>query len=254
MRRHDKRNFVAHLTWDEVGARLAKGAVAMLPIGAGAKQHGFHLPMNTDQVAAEYLSARLADRIDALIWPTVTYGHYPAFTEYTGSVSLSASTFETMIEEILVALIRHDASHILVLDTGVSTVPAIARVLAKVASDRVLHLPVHFGERYRHAIAQSSRQSYGTHADEVETALMLALKPEIVDMDRAEASPPSSRDSQGPLTPHDPSSSSYSRSGSFGDPTLATREQGQIFLAAIMEDLQTCVATFREKLNREPKR
>lgn len=210
--------------------------------------------MNTDQIAAEYLSARLADRIDALIWPTVTYGYYPAFTEYTGSISLSASTFETMIQEILLALIRHKASQIFVLDTGISTVPAIRRVLEKVASDCILHLPVHSGENYRRAISQASKQSYGGHADEVESALMLALKPEIVDMARAEASPLSSRDAQDPLTPHDPNSAAYSRSGSFGDPTLATREQGQIFLAAIMDDLLTQIETFRRSSDRRQMR
>jgi creatinine amidohydrolase len=40
---------VAGLTWDRIGERLDDGAVAILPIGAGAKQHGFHMPMGTDQ-------------------------------------------------------------------------------------------------------------------------------------------------------------------------------------------------------------
>lgn len=62
----------------------------MLPIGAASKQHGFHLPTNTDRVQAEWLAARIADRFDALIWPTVGYGYYPAFVGYAGSISLSA--------------------------------------------------------------------------------------------------------------------------------------------------------------------
>lgn len=245
MRGHEQRNLVERLTWDGVHARLAQGAAAILPIGAGAKQHGFHLPMNTDQITAEHLAARLADEMDALIWPTVTYGHYPAFVEYAGSISLSASTFEKMIEEIVMALICHDASHILVLDTGISTVPAIARALGRVANERVLHLPVHRGEIYRHEVARLSNQPYGTHADEIETALMLSLKPDVVDMARAEASPLSSQDAQGLLTPFDSTSGAYSRSGSFGDPTLATREQGETLLAAIVEDLVTQIAAFK---------
>ena len=83
-------HFIEHLTWDEVGRRLAQGASAILPVGAAAKEHGFHLPMNTDRVQAEWLAARIAGRFDALIWPTVTYGYYPAFVDYAGSVSLSA--------------------------------------------------------------------------------------------------------------------------------------------------------------------
>ena len=47
-------NHVSRLTWKNVSARLAAGAAAILPIGAGAKQHGVHLPMATDQIQAEW--------------------------------------------------------------------------------------------------------------------------------------------------------------------------------------------------------
>ena len=98
MRRETDRHLIERLSWDEVARRLENGAAAILPIGAAAKQHGFHLPMNTDRVQAEWLAARLADRIDALIWPTVTYGYYPAFAEYAGSSGLSAPVFEAILE------------------------------------------------------------------------------------------------------------------------------------------------------------
>ena len=65
-----RRHFIEHMLWDEVARRIHDGAVAILPIGAAAKQHGFHLPLNTDRIQAEWLAARLAGRIDALIWPT----------------------------------------------------------------------------------------------------------------------------------------------------------------------------------------
>ena len=92
--------FVERMSWDEVAFRLDTGAAAILPIGAAAKQHGLHLPLNTDRVQAELLAARLAESVDALIWPTLAYGHYPAFTEYAGSVSLSAPVFEAIVQEI----------------------------------------------------------------------------------------------------------------------------------------------------------
>src|SRR6202051_4140738 len=94
------RHLVEGLSWDEARVRIANGAAAILPIGAAAKQHGFHLPLNTDRIQAEWLAAQIADRIDALIWPTLTYGFYPAFVEYAGSGSLSASTLESAVEEI----------------------------------------------------------------------------------------------------------------------------------------------------------
>ena len=96
----DDRHLVERMTWNEVARRIDAGAAAILPIGAAAKQHGLHLPLNTDRIQAEWLAARLAESIDALIWPTLTYGHYPAFVEYAGSTSLSAPVFEAMVQQI----------------------------------------------------------------------------------------------------------------------------------------------------------
>ena len=38
------RHFIEHMRWDDVARRIHNGAAAILPIGAAAKQHGFHLP------------------------------------------------------------------------------------------------------------------------------------------------------------------------------------------------------------------
>lgn len=129
--RAPRRNFVADMTWREVSERLQGGASAILPIGAGAKQHGGHMPMATDQIQAEWFAERLAENIDAIIWPTVTYGHYPAFVAYAGSVSISNGTFEALIGEITSSLSKFGASNILVLNTGLSTIdPSIEHSLA----------------------------------------------------------------------------------------------------------------------------
>jgi creatinine amidohydrolase len=162
-------DFVEQLSWDEVALRIERGAAAMLPIGAGAKAHGFHLPFNTDRIQAEWLAAQLADRVDALIWPTLTYGCYPAFVEYAGSASLSASTFEKVIEEIATAILGFDCRALFVLDTGISTRAPVDRALARLAADNVLHLKILGGPRYRRAASELAEQGHGSHADELET-------------------------------------------------------------------------------------
>ena len=184
-----ERNLIERLSWDEVGRRIAAGAAAILPIGAGAKAHGFHLPMNTDRIQAEWLAARIAGRIDALILPTITYGYYPAFVEYAGSSSLSASAFEAVIREIATDIVGFGCRALFLLDTGVSTCAPVDRALARLETGDVLHLRVYEGPRYRRAATQLAEQSHGSHADELETSLMLAPAPHLVDMSRAEASP-----------------------------------------------------------------
>jgi creatinine amidohydrolase len=229
------RNFIEHLTWDEVAKRIDDGAAAILPVGAGAKQHGFHLPMNTDRIQAEWLAAKLAERVDGVIWPTVSYGYYPAFVDYAGSASLSATTFESLIGEIAAGIIGYGCRALFVLDTGISTLAPVDRALA--GNPEALHLKVHDGPRYRRAAKDVSEQSHGGHADELETSRMLVLAPHLVNTARAEASPALTHETPGPLTPSDKSSPNYSRSGSFGDPTLATRVKGEILLTAMVDDM-----------------
>jgi creatinine amidohydrolase len=124
-----------------------------------------------------------------------------------------------------------------VLDTGISTLAPVDRALAHLGSPNALHLKVHDGPRYRRAAEKLAGQSHGSHADELETSLMLALVPHLVDMSRAEASPALTHEMHGPLTLRDTASPNYSRSGSFGDPTLATRAKGEILLTAMVDDM-----------------
>ena len=70
-----------------------------------------------------------------------------------------------------------------------------------------------------------SEQPGGTHADEIETSMMLYMAPETVDMSKAvrdwapKLKPGLSRTPDGP--------GHYSKTGIWGDPTLATREKGE---------------------------
>jgi creatinine amidohydrolase len=193
--------------------------------------------MNSDRIQAEWLAKRIADRFNCLIWPTVSYGHYPAFVDYAGSVSLSAPVFESLIQEITTAILSYGCRALFVLDTGISTMAPVDRALARLGHPHALHLKIHDGPRYRRAAGELAGQGHGSHADELETSLMLALAPHLVAPARAEASPPLTHEIRGPLTRSDPASLNYSRSGSFGDPTLATPAKGEILLQAMLRDM-----------------
>jgi creatinine amidohydrolase len=224
---------IASLTWDEIERLASEGHSAILPIGAGAKEHGLHLPMNTDEIQALWLADKLAENTGALIWPAVTYGFYPAFTDFPGSISIARETFIAMIREIVTGIKQHGAHHIFSLDTGISTIPPVSEAIAGIAN--VTHLRIHEGPAYKSVADSLREQAFGSHADELETSRMLAIAPEHVNMTRATA------------TPHGPIQGSLSRinapSGSYGDPTLASREKGEKLIAAMLEDLLATMKT-----------
>ncbi len=227
--------WVANLTWPEVEERIQSGAVAILPVGAAAKEHGRHLPLNTDQLQAEWLSARIIEKANVLVWPTLTYGHYPAFTDYPGSSSLTSVTFEKLGEETLQSIFGGGSTSALILNTGISTIAPLERVIARMSRSIKL-ANVYQGQHYLKAEEKTRQQSYGSHADELETSIMLAIAPDKVNMSQAK---PWARQKMhaGALVRNDKSHPNYSPDGVYGDPTLATKEKGELLLKAMLEDI-----------------
>jgi creatinine amidohydrolase len=231
---HGRGAFVAELAWPEVEKRIQSGAIAILPVGAGAKEHGRHLPLNTDQLQAEWLAARLIEKANALVWPTLTYGYYPAFTDYPGSCSLSTEIFENLMEEILQSILGSGVKSALILNTGISTIAPLKRVTAR--TGRQIKLAnVYQGQRYLKAEEKTQQQPHGSHADELETSIMLSIAPDKVNM--SQAKPWAKQKMQaGALVRNDQSHYNYSPDGVYGDPTLATKEKGEVLLQAMLDD------------------
>jgi len=93
--------FTAQLSWSELEQRVHAAAIAVLPVGTACEQHGLHLPMQADLLQAEWLAGALVQRANVLVWPTVNYGYYPAFSDYPGSVTPSRETFQHLVHVIL---------------------------------------------------------------------------------------------------------------------------------------------------------
>ena len=235
---------LAQLTWPEVERRIEAGAVAVLPVGAACKQHGPHLPMNADLLQAEWLAAALVQRAAVLVWPTVAYGYYPAFRDYPGSVSLSAATFRAMVADILSDIRRAGAPAALILNTGISTIEPLQAAAAAMSEQLHIGLAnVYAGPRCRSVTQAIEQQARGAHADELETSILLAIGPEHVALDKAEAWTPPAMVVSGPFSRSDPDNPRFSPSGVWGDPTLASADKGRRLLAAMVEDLLAALET-----------
>jgi creatinine amidohydrolase len=228
---------VAEVAWPEIERRLEGGAIAVLPIGASSKEHGRHLPMDTDYRQAEWLGAELAARAPVVVWPTLGYGYYPAFIEYPGSCSIAADSFRAVVGDLLGCLHRAGSRHSLILNTGISTIVPLQALLSESPGPgpRSTLVNVYDGERYRAATATLEQQRRGGHADELETSIMLAIAPELVTMDRAEAC--DAQEIRGVFNRADPTAPNYSPSGVYGDPTQASAAKGRRLLQAMLEDL-----------------
>ncbi|HQR37453.1 MAG TPA: creatininase family protein [Blastocatellia bacterium] len=232
------------LTWQEAEKVLTPSTVVVIPLGAASKEHGPHLKLKNDFLIAEYLKRQVLERADVVIAPTVNYSFYPAFVEYPGATSLSLETSRDMIVEICRGLSRFGPRRFYVLNTGVSTRRALAPAVEILAKEGIVMRFTDLLVTLDPIEKRVSKQEGGTHADEIETSMMLYIAPATVDMKKAVKD---YHPGEGPLTRDPNGKGVYSASGIFGDATLATREKGKFVMdalvAALLVDIEKLAAT-----------
>jgi creatinine amidohydrolase len=232
------------LTWLEAEKILTPSTVVVIPLGAAAKEHGPHLKLKNDFIMAEYLKRRVLRQADVVVVPTLNYHFYPAFVEYPGSTSLRLETARDAVIDICKSLARFGPRRFYVLNTGISTLRALKPAAEQLAPDGIL---VRYTDLRILAEVEKtiSKQEGGTHADEVETSIMLYIAPESVEMKKA-AKDYNGNSARGGLTRDPKKEGVYSPSGVWGDPTLATRGKGKILTEALVSGILKEIEEFRQ--------
>lgn len=233
---------LSKLNWLDARDALGAGTIVLIPLGAAAKEHGPHLQLDNDRVLAEYLAGRVAEQEDVVVAPALTYHFYPAFAAYAGSTSLRLGTARDMVIEVVASLAAFGPRRFYVLNTGVSTVRALEPAAATLATQGIAMHFTRVDRAGNEAVRSVQEQAGGSHADEIETSMMLYIDPKCVDMSKAADD---YHPGSGPLTPNADAPGVYSRTGIFGNATLATAEKGRIIVEATVTDLLRDIAALR---------
>ena len=236
------------LTWIEAEKVLRPETVVVIPIGAESKEHGPHLKLNNDWLMAEYLKQRVLERADVVVAPTVNYHFYPAFGEYPGSTTLRLETARDLMVDICRSLARFGPRKFYALNTGVSTVRALTPAVEILAAEGITLRFTNILTIAGAVEKEVKQEEGGTHADEIETSMMLYIAPKTVDMKKAVKD---YHPGQGGLTRNPNGPGTYSASGVFGDATLATRAKGEKLVramtAGILSEIEGLKAAVNER-------
>lgn len=79
---------IAEVPWTEAAALPDSTPLVVIPIGAAAKEHGPHLPLDNDWLLAEYFAQRVASATKVVPYPTVNHHFYPSLVAHPGSTTL----------------------------------------------------------------------------------------------------------------------------------------------------------------------
>ncbi|GEN45457.1 creatininase [Alkalibacillus haloalkaliphilus] len=233
---------MSEMTWPEYESKV-QDAVVLLPVGS-TEQHSYHLPLGVDYYQINEISKLVATSIDGIVAPAIPFGykslpHSGGGQTFPGTTSLSAETLILLVKDILVEFIRHGAEQIIVMDghyeNGMFLSEAIDLALKESNQKSVKILKASFVDMLDDEVVtpyyKNGFPGYSLeHAAFIETALMMKLKPDLVQQDKiepAEANLPRYEvfPQQEGVVP---------KSGSLADPTGATKEAGEIFVNNIV--------------------
>ncbi len=241
----------ATASWKDVAAGIARGLIAILPVGA-VEQHGPHLPLLTDTVLAAGVARRIAESTEALLLPAIAYGDAWTAEGWAGTLSLSPDTLRATVTDLGRGLHRMGVRGLVTVNGHFGNREPIALAARTLVE---LGLPVlHLDYPHLEALAAEHMESKPAgpgfyHADEVETSMMLALAPESVRLDRAQPEYPDFP----PLFGSEPMKlSAFNKSGVFGDPRPATAEKGEALIAGIAAESLRLIEIWRREHSIDP--
>ena len=99
-------------TADEIAE--SKYETVILPVGS-TEQHGPHLPVDADNIIVAALAEKLAEKINAVLLPTIPYSTCREHMGKKGSVYLNADTFYKMMWDICESLEYQGYTKIIIL-------------------------------------------------------------------------------------------------------------------------------------------
>ena len=229
------------LTWPEVRQEIDAGRGTIVACFGAVEQHGHHLPLGTDAIFGDELGRALANRLDAFLAPTVRVGCSKHHLAFPGTMSVGEAAFGATVRDIVRGWSSHGFERIVVLPTHGGNFEPLAAALrdlepldgVKVIGVTDLTLLVEATLGLGAELGVPSDRG-GLHGGEWETSMMLALRPELVQMERAVAGYTGDLES-GLRTFFDEGAHALSETGVIGDPGPASAENGRKYVQRLVD-------------------
>ena len=240
----------------------ASRLVAVLPVAA-VEQHGPHLPLSVDADLAHGIVQaclpHLSDKCGAVFLPAQVVGYSPEHTAFAGTLSLKAETIIRLWTDIAESVAAAGVKRLVLFNSHggqVGLMDVVARDLRArldmlVYSVSWFNLPL-FDELGHdlNDLFDDQEHRFGVHAGDVETSMMLALRPQRVRMDKAQEFHSTSQDraARYPILGNGKSAKfawqiqDYNLQGAAGNAAAATAEKGHSLVRVAGKSLAQLLA------------
>jgi creatinine amidohydrolase len=232
------------LAWPAIAALVAGGeSLCLLPVGA-TEQHGRHLPTNTDTVIAEELCWAASAQTGVPVLPAIAVSSSQAHTaRWPGTIALTPRTFIEVCVEIAHWVERSGFERLLYVNAHGGNVAPIRVALDELRCEGNLQVGlVNWHELSSELNARVLSDGADVHANRAETAVMLHLRPELVDRSEIVDDP-----DRTPGKVFSYTVAQTSQTGVTGFPTQASPEEGRTLFSAAVDALVPLIGVARQE-------
>jgi creatinine amidohydrolase len=252
---------------EQISERLEKteGVVLLVPFGH-TEQHALHLPLSTDTICIDAICHGVVERIpgQAAMLPTFPYGVSTHRSSFAGTTSINGRTFEDLCLVIADVMIGRGFQMLYYVSGHGGNVSFLVNAIKYLGDQHPnvfsattwLYLNGPKGQESLNRYRQSGIGGMG-HACELETSLLLHLKPGLVHMDRVVdetkfISTPSYYQDwiEGGVLIANPPWKDDTVTGAYGAGSLATAGKGKIWLETAIEEKVDHVLEIKEQHRR----
>ena len=174
---------------DFVQAIHQSQGVCVLPFGI-LEKHGPHLPIGTDLLDVRYAVANAVAQEYAVVFPEYYFGQIFEAQQEPGTIAYSLTTQLTLLQETAKEMARNGCKKIVIVNGhggNNSLLPLFAQAQLATPRDYVVYVFALPRENVPGRPAMKSDPKNDMHAGETETSAMLAARPDLVHMDRAQS-------------------------------------------------------------------
>ncbi len=178
--------------WPDVQAYLRNDDRLIFVVGS-TEQHGRHMTLGSDVWQPWEIARRVSERTGVLLAPSINYGMSLHHLGFPGSLSLRPQTVTSVLVDLLESAFEHGFRRIFILNGHGGNIAALQVALAELLNE-LPGLKVKLRSWWQEAeVKQVLDGAFpdrpGGHADAGETSVVMAIRPEVVRLDRAAHSP-----------------------------------------------------------------
>ncbi len=246
------------MTSTDIALEIRRGSLAMIPLGA-TEQHGPHGPLGSDTFCTNIVAERVAERLDAVMVPTLPYGMSSLHMRFPGTLTLSPATLSAVVRDICRSLIAHGFDKLFILNSHLANMPSVLVALREIKDEfpnALLMVSNPFGalrESYQEFLPPGDRhlrwREFIAHGGLMEMALVEAYAPGSVQFERAvKESSAKVELAEDSVVSVMTNMDEVTEVGTFGDPSKATgqlgKEVAEAVSSAVVERVERLLAAF----------